>query len=111
MTNTTTIPALLSKATYHLHTDDVAAFKPIAIRVAQAAREQAGCLFFDAAQDLADPTLINLIEGWASHETLAAFSASSGFQALLKEAMALRILGRSVSVYLVSGVENPEMPS
>ena len=111
MSDETTIPALLSKATYHLHIDDVAAFKLIAIRVAQAAREQAGCIFFDAAQNLADPTLINLIEGWDSHDTLAAFAASNGFQALLKEAMALRILDRSVSVYLVSGVENPPMPS
>ena len=111
MSNETTIPALLSKATYHLHTDDIAAFKLIAIRVVQAAREHAGCVSFDAAQDLTDPTLIHLIEGWASHEALAAFSTSSGFQALLKEAMALRILNRSVSVYLVSGVENPPMPS
>ena len=111
MSNETTIPALLSKATYHLHTDDVAAFKPIAVRVAQAARESAGCVSFEAAQDLTDPTLIHLIEGWASHEALAAFATSDGFQALLKEAMALRILGRSVTAYLVSGIENPEMPS
>ena len=57
MSNGTTIPAFLVKATYHLHTDDVAAYQRIAIRVAQAATEQAGCLFFDAAQDLANPTL------------------------------------------------------
>ena len=111
MSNETTIPALLSKATYHLHADDVAAFKPIAIRVAQTAKEHAGCLFFETAQDLAEPTLIHLSEGWASHEALAAFSTSTGFQALLQEAMALRILDRSVSVYLVSGMENPPMPS
>ena len=111
MSNETTIPALLSKVTYRLHTDDVATFKLITIRVAQAAREQAGCLFFDAAQDLADPTLTHLIEGWASREALAAFSASHKFQVLLQEAMALRILDRSVSVYLVSGAENPPMPS
>ena len=111
MSNETAIPALLSKATYQLHTDDVAAFKPIASRVAQAARKHAGCIFFDAAQNLTDTTLINLIEGWASHETLAAFSTSNEFQALLQEAMTLRILDRSVSVYHVSGVENPSMPS
>lgn len=111
MSNETAIPAFLVKTTYHLHTDDVAAYQLIAIRVAQAAREQAGCLFLDAAQDLADPTLFHLIEGWASHEALAAFLASNGFQTLLKEAMALRILDRAASVYLVSGVENLPMPS
>ncbi len=62
MSNETTVPAFLVKATYHLHPDDVAAYQLIAIRATQEAREHPGCLFFNATENLADPTLFHLIE-------------------------------------------------
>lgn len=111
MSNKTAVQTFLVRAAYHLHTDDVAAFKVIAVRVAQGAKERAGCLFFDAVQNVSDPALFHLVEGWTSREALAAHSASEEFKALLQEALTLRILDRSASLYLVSGVENLPMPS
>ncbi len=104
-------PALMGKATYHLHPDDTDAFKAIVARMAADGSRSPGCLFLHAAQDAGDPTTFYLFEGWDNDESVAAFNSSDGFQAALSDAMALRMTGRGGQRYVVSGVEDMTMPS
>lgn len=104
-------PALIGKASYHLHPDDVDTFKAIMNRVAAIASSSPGCLFFHVAQDVGDPTTIYLVEGWDSGESVAAYNGDTGFQALLGEALRLRITDRGGQIYFVSGADEMSMPS
>lgn len=106
-----TAPALIGKATYHLHPDDVDAFKGIMNRVTGNADSPPGNLFFHVAQDVGDPTTVYLVEGWDSGESAAAYLRDPGFQALLAEAMALRIRDRRGEIYFVSGAQEMPMPT
>ena len=107
----TETPALLIYTTYRLLPDDVAAFRSLAWRVATAAKARDGCVFLDVAQDASDPATFRLIEGWRDQAALDAHGANGEFQAVLKDAAALGIVGRSIDVYSVAGKQTVEMPS
>lgn len=104
-------PALIGKAAYHLHPDDVDTFKAIMKQLAADGARSPGCLFYDIAQDVGDPTTIYLIEGWDSGESVMAYISNPAFQALLSEALALRITGRGGQTYFVSGAQEMSMPT
>ena len=104
-------PALIGKASYHLHSDDVDTFKATMNRVAALATSSPGCLFFHVAQDVGDPSTIYLVEAWDSGESVTAYNSDPGFQALLGEALALRITGRGGQIFFVSGADEMPMPS
>ncbi len=104
-------PVLIGKATYHLHPDDTHAFKAVMERVAADGSSSPGCLFFHVAQDVGNPTIIYLLEGWDSGESVAAYNGDPAFQANLSQALALRITSRGGHIYSVSGVQAMPMPS
>lgn len=104
-------PAFLIMTTYRLHLDDVGHFRSLASRMAADARQRAGCLFLDAAQDVDEPTTFHLMEGWSSQEAFEAHVASTGFQSVLHDAMRLRILDRFGTLFTVSGEQALDMPS
>ena len=104
------IPAVMGKATYHLHPDDAGAYKAIVARMADEGSRQPGCLFFNAAQDAGEPTTFYLFEGWDSFDSINAFHATDGFKARAQEAMALRITERYGDVFEVTGVKDMQMP-
>ena len=70
-----------------------------------------GCAFLDVAQDVSDPAIFRLIEGWRDQAALDAHLASGEFQAVLKEAAALGIVDRSADVYSIAGMKALNMPS
>ena len=107
----TETPALLIYTTYHLLPDDVEAFRSLALRMATTAKARDGCAFLDVAQDASDPATFRLIEGWRDQAALDAHAASGEFQAVLKDAAALGVVGRSIDVYSVAGKTTVDMPS
>lgn len=104
-------PVFLIKATYSLDPGDVEAFKAIAAQLAISASQRPGCAFLNATQDVLDPRIFYLLEGWDSQAAFEAQLNSEAFQALLKQALALRIAARSGTRYQVSAVEPLPMPA
>ena len=94
--------ALLVYTTYRLAPDDVEAFRSLATRLKVMASSREGCAFLDVAQDVSDPATFRLIEEWRDQAALDAHGASAEFQAVLKDAAALEIVGRVIDVYSVS---------
>ena len=95
--------ALLIYTAYRLLPDDLEAFRSLAMRMATTAKARDGCVFLDVAQDASDPATFRLIEGWRDQAALDAHGASAEFQAVLQDAAALGIVGRTVEIYAVSG--------
>jgi quinol monooxygenase YgiN len=104
-------PEFLIIAKYVVEPADTAAYKVLAARMAQAAHRQAGCSFLQAAQDVLDPNTFHLTEGWVSQDAFNEHLNSEQFQAVLQEALKLRIIERSGTMYFVAGVQILDMPS
>lgn len=94
--------SLLVRTTYRLHPEDADTFKDIAERIARDARLQEGSTFFLAAQDINNPAVFHLTEGWKSQQAVDEHFASDGFQRVLAEAQQLRIDDRTVTVFEVA---------
>lgn len=103
--------AVIGKATYHLHVDDADSFRDVVARMSTDGSRSPGCMFFNAAQDAADPSTFYLFEGWDNAESIAAFHGTDAFQGALGAAMALRITARDGKSFMVTGVEDVTMPS
>lgn len=104
-------PTLVGRAIYRLHPDDAEAFTAISARLAETGDRQPGCVFFHAAQDLADRSLFYLFEGWDTAASVDAFHATDAFAGLLGEASALHILERSGHAYTISDATEIVMPT
>ncbi|WP_174298558.1 putative quinol monooxygenase [Sphingomonas bacterium] len=107
----TETPALLGYTTYRLLPEDIEAFRALALRMAAVAKARDGCVFLDVAQDAGDPATFRLVEGWRDQAALDAHGASGEFQAVLKEAAALGIVGRSIDLYAIAEKTVVDMPS
>lgn len=104
-------PAFLISARYVVDAADIGAFKNVAARMVEHARRRPGCSFLNAAQDVSDPGTFHLTEGWSSEDALNARIGSEEFQAVLGEALRLRIRSRSGTMFFVSGKQDLEMPA
>ena len=107
----TETPALLVYTTYRLAPDDVEAFRSLALRMTTTANSRDGCVFLDVAKDINDPSTFRLIEGWRDQAALDAHGASDEFQAVLKDAGALKIVGRAIDVYTIAEKKTVDLPS
>ncbi|WP_174292785.1 putative quinol monooxygenase [Sphingomonas bacterium] len=107
----TQTPALLGYTTYRLVPEDVEAFRSLALRMAAVAKARDGCVFLDVAQDAADRATFRLIEGWRDQAALDAHGASAEFQAVLQEAAALGIVGRSIDLYSIAEKQAIDLPA
>ena len=107
----TETPALLIYTTYSLAPDDAEAFRSLALRMTTTAKSRDGCAFLDVAQDISEPAIFRLIEGWRDQAALDAHGASVEFQTVMKDAAALRVVGRSIDVYSVTDKKTVNMPS
>ena len=102
----TETPTLLVYTTYRLVPDDTEAFRSLAMRMTAMASSRDGCAFLDVAQDISDPTAFRLIEGWRDQAALDAHGASDEFQAVLKDAAALGVVGRAIDIFSVAGKDD-----
>ncbi len=105
------VPAFLVRANYAIDPADTAAFKALVTRMAKGATQHEGCCFLNAAQDVIDPNIFHLIEGWESREAFSRLGASPDFQAVLKAALALKVVDRSGTLYFVSETQALQMPT
>jgi quinol monooxygenase YgiN len=64
---------------------------------------KAGCNFYKFTADLSDETVFHISEGWRDEAALDAHIASPQFQATLDQVGQLKVLGRDVKRYWVSG--------
>ncbi|QYE33295.1 hypothetical protein KZX46_00345 (plasmid) [Polymorphobacter sp. PAMC 29334] len=111
MTGETQTPAIIITAKYVHAATDAAAFKVLASRMAADAQRRPACIFLNAAEDVDCPSIFHLTEAWASESGFAEHASSEAFQAVLKDALTLRILQRSGTMFTVSGAQALEMPS
>lgn len=111
MTSYQSVPSFIIKATYVLHPEDVEAYKKLAARFAKTASQRAGNSFLHATQDVLDSNVFHLMEGWESQQAFQEQLVSEAFQAILKEARALRVTQRSGTRFQISDVQPLEMPA
>jgi quinol monooxygenase YgiN len=95
--------------TYRVHPDDAEAFKAINERMAADARQRPGNNFLLVAQDIHDPAVFHLTEGWTDQKAIEEHIAGADFQTVLAEAQKLRIEDRVATVY--SAVREYELGS
>ena len=84
--------------TYKVDPADAAAFAGIAAGSVLATASKPGCLYYIASQDVVEPGVFHLAEGWADKATLDKHGSSPDFQEMLAKAMKLRILSREIYV-------------
>ena len=82
--------------TYRVDPADAAAFASIAAGSVPATVSKMGCLYYIASQDVNEPGVFHLSEGWSDKAALDAHTSSADFQAMLAQAMKLRILSREI---------------
>lgn len=102
--NTPTADRFISVVgSYTIHPDDAAAFANIARESVATTRGKQGCLYYVASQDLVQPNVFHLAEGWASQSDLDAHGASTDFKHMLEQAFKLRIENREIYVSASTG--------
>jgi quinol monooxygenase YgiN len=102
--NTPAIESFVSLVgTYEIDPLDAAAFASIATASVDQIVNKQGCLYYIASQDLKQPTVFHLAEGWASQADLDAHLASPAFQKMLEQAFKLRIVRREIYLSASTG--------
>ncbi|HEX4848755.1 MAG TPA: antibiotic biosynthesis monooxygenase [Novosphingobium sp.] len=74
------------------------------IAMVKATNEEAGCLHYAFAQDIADPDLIRISERWESQEALAAHSASAHMAEFNKAMAGVQREGADLWLYSAEAV-------
>jgi len=95
--NTSPIESFVSLVgTYEIAPLDAAAFASIATASIDQIVKKPGCLYYIASQDLKQPHVFHLAEGWATQADLDAHTASPAFLKMLEQAFKLRIVRREI---------------
>ena len=103
--------SLLVQTTYRVHPEDADTFKDIAERMAKDARLREGNTFLLAGQDISNPAVFHLTEGWKSQQAIDEHLASPGFQSILAEAQQLRIEDRTATAFEVAASYELGLPA
>lgn len=82
--------------TYEIDPLDAAAFASIATASIDQIVNKPGCLYYIASQDLMQPNVFHLAEGWATQADLDAHLGSPDFLKMLEQAFTLRIVRREI---------------
>ena len=106
----TETPALLIYTTYSLVPEDVEEFRSLALAMKTNAKTRDGCVFLDVAQDISSPFTFRLMEGWRDQAALDAHGASVEFQTVMKNAAALKVVGRAIDVYSIADKQTIDLP-
>ena len=83
---------------YRVDPADAAAFAGIAASSVPMTAKKSGCLYYIASEDVTEPGVFHLAEGWANQAALDAHSSSADFREMLESAMKLRILSREIYI-------------
>lgn len=90
---------LLIVTTYRVHPEDADAFKAINERMASDARRRDGNRFLLVAQDIGNPAIFHLTEGWNDQQSIDEHISGEDFQTVLAKSQKLRIEDRTATVY------------
>lgn len=94
MTDTKEYFALVGS--YTVHPDDTKAFREIAALSIEMTIGKDGCMYYDFSEDILQPGVIRMSEGWRDRAAFDAHAHSLDHLKTLEQAGALRILGREV---------------
>lgn len=95
---------LLIEGWIKLATGEFAKVRDEGIAMVKATNEEAGCLHYAFAQDIADPDLIRISERWESQEALAAHGASPHMAAFNKAMGSVQREGADLWLYSAEAV-------
>jgi quinol monooxygenase YgiN len=84
---------------YKLHLADAETFRAIAAASVVPTRGKDGCLYYSFAEDVAEPGLFRVAEGWRNREALDSHLASPDFAETLRQAGKLRIVERQIHTF------------
>ncbi|MEQ5871541.1 antibiotic biosynthesis monooxygenase [Sagittula sp. NFXS13] len=87
---------------YRLHPTDAEAFRALAAASVAPTRAKDGCLHYAFAEDVKEPGLFHVAEGWRDREALDAHLASPDFAETLRQAGELNISERQVTTFTAS---------
>lgn len=90
---------------FRLPLDNIEAAREPMARVVAATREEAGCVKYAYAQDVADPGLFHVSEVWESREALDAHMVSAHMKQWQADRADLDLFDRQITVFTVSGAE------
>lgn len=85
-------------ASYKIDPGDAATFAKIAAESVTKTVSKPGCLYYTASEDVGEPGLFHLSEGWQDQAALDKHANSPDFRETLEQAMKLRILSRLIYV-------------
>ena len=88
---------------YKIGPEDLAAFKNGSKKVVEYTRAASGNLFFTMAEDISEPGVLRIAEGWTSKDALQAHLGTQGFKDLAAESMKLNVLDRTMYVTKAKG--------
>lgn len=88
---------------YKSDPQDASAFASIATESMAKSVGKPGCLYYILSQDLTEPNVFHLADGWASQTASDEHLASADFRETLEEAFRLRILSREIYVSTSTG--------
>ena len=88
---------------YTVHPDDAQAFKDIAADSVKATVEKDGCMYYKFGEDVLEPGVIHMSEGWRDRAAFDKHVASHDFAKTLELASALRITDREVHTSIARG--------
>ena len=87
---------------YKLHPEDAGKFQTIAAASVAPTRGKDGCLYYSFAEDVEEPGLFRVTEGWRDREALDSHLASPDFAETLRQAGTLRITDRQIHTFTAS---------
>ncbi len=87
---------------YKLHPTDAEAFRAIAAASVAPTRAKDGCLHYAFAEDVTEPGLFRVAEGWRDRAALDAHLASPDFAETLRQAGELDIMDRQIMTFTAS---------
>lgn len=87
---------------YKLHSADVERFRMIAAASVETTRSKEGCLYYSFAEDVSEPGLFRVAEGWRDRAALDLHLSSPDFRDTLRQAGELRITERQVYTFTAS---------
>lgn len=87
---------------YRLHFGDAEKFRMIAAASVETTRGKDGCLYYSFAEDVAEPGLFRVAEGWRDRAALDTHLSSPDFADTLRQAGEMRITERQVHTFTAS---------
>ncbi len=85
--------------TFRVAEEHIAALLPLARKVAEATRAEAGCIQSSYAQDIADPALFHVAERWSDRAALAAHAKSANMAEWVAARAGLGFHDRVIRLY------------